>query len=120
LGVISPAGGLLRRASLASVISGKIRKMTNSDFSAYFDQFLKSLFCDLIPRLKMVKKKNKSELGSFTSAAGITEDNLAKNELQGLENVANGLILDIYHYVREKARVKKYTHVTVCITATPH
>jgi hypothetical protein len=34
--------GLWRRG-LASVIYGKIRKMTNSDFSAYFMQFLKSL-----------------------------------------------------------------------------
>jgi hypothetical protein len=48
LGDLSPTGGLLRRG-LASVTSGKIRKMTNSDCSAYFVQFLKSLFCNLIP-----------------------------------------------------------------------
>jgi hypothetical protein len=47
LGVLSPAGGLFRRG-LASVIWGKIRKITNSDFSAYFVQFLQSFQFDVM------------------------------------------------------------------------
>jgi hypothetical protein len=46
LGVLSPAGGVLRRG-LPSVILGKIRKIINSEFSAYFVQFLKSLLVRL-------------------------------------------------------------------------